>query len=403
MHPTVARGEQAVADSQVRRRWAGVLVGLSILLSGCGAAPGTSLPSQHPSVTATSPQALPSSQQSSDIPDAPTPRGYHVLVNAAEHGIVLIGGFDLHDITADEHGYPVPGQPHPGRTADALWIFDESAGWTYLAPSPDIFATDQVSDASYVPEADRVVMHLTDQRSPTTRLLDPASGAVTVSQAKGPIGLVGPMLAYDTESQRVILTGGLGGASQDSWAYDAGTDTWTRMRPQVAPGPRNYAAMAYNPSADRVIVFSGGEPPMADTWAYDFNTNTWTELKPASAPAARYYSQMVYDPTGDRMILFGGILETGSSQPDGAGWTYDAVLDEWQRAAGDTWAYDFDTNAWTEIVTDVAPSPRGWHAMALDERTGHIVLFGGGPSRSTFTGETWIFDPVAETWAEWTG
>lgn len=103
-------------------------------------------------------------------------------------------------------------------------------------------------------------------------------------------------------------------------------------------------------------------------------------MAPAAGPEARFYSAMVYEPTTDRIILFGGV--TGSRE----------------EPLGDTWAYDVDTNTWTELHPPSAPSARGWHAMAYDEVDEVVVLFSGGPTRDDVILDTWLFDPADDTW-----
>jgi hypothetical protein len=36
--------------------------------------------------------------------------------------------------------------------------------------------------------------------------------------------------------------------------------------------------------------------------------------------------------------------------------------------------------------------------MAYDPDAEAIVLFGGGPTRTEYTAETWLYDPAASTW-----
>lgn len=75
-------------------------------------------------------------------------------------------------------------------------------------------------------------------------------------------------------------------------------------------------------------------------------------------------------------------------------------VDELEDPFGDTWAYDPRRNAWTNLRPSTAPSPREWHAMALDAETGTIVLFSGGEGRDTDLADTWIFDPRADAWSQ---
>lgn len=74
--------------------------------------------------------------------------------------------------------------------------------------------------------------------------------------------------------------------------------------------------------------------------------------------------------------------------------------DDFDRATfGDTWAYDAETNTWTEVSPPSAPDSRAWHAMAYDLDGERIILFGGGPTRGQFTNEVWAYDPANNTWA----
>jgi len=187
----------------------------------------------------------------------------------------------------------------------------------------------------------------------------------------------GHAMAYDSQSGRLVLFGGGSSSAgvllllNDTWAYDFNTSTWTDMSPAIAPPARYGHAMAYDSESDRVILFGGwsyGNAVFNDTWAYDFNTNTWNEVSPKSSPLARSLHVMAYDSESDRVILFGGY----SSCCLGI-------------TLGDTWAYDFNTNTWTAMNPAVAPGPRESSAMAYDSRSDRVILFGGyGGSNETW-------------------
>jgi hypothetical protein len=154
--------------------------------------------------------------------------------------------------------------------------------------------------------------------------------------------------------------------------------------------------MAYDAGSDRIIVFGG----LADgTWAYDPAADTWTRMQPATHPSARNYGAMAYDPVSDRVILFGG-----SGTDD--------------RALGDTWAYDVDTDTWTELSPQGGPGVRQYTAMVYDPVGQRMILFGGldavasQPPDATWAydsvfpewdhtlADTWAYDPAANTWTE---
>jgi N-acetylneuraminic acid mutarotase len=177
---------------------------------------------------------------------------------------------------------------------------------------------------------------------------------------------------------------------------------WTNLDPSgESPGERYSFEMAYASKVGKVILFGGamGRPPGAgstidqewliinlnDTWAYDPVANTWTNLNPAGAvPDARRGYSMAYDSAGGKVILFGGT----------AGLT----------DLNDTWAYDPVANTWTILnpAGDVPPA-RGCGTMVYDSATSKVILFGGAyysedPGAPVYLDDTWVYDPVANTW-----
>jgi methionine-rich copper-binding protein CopC len=83
---------------------------------------------------------------------------------------------------------------------------------------------------------------------------------------------------------------------------------------------------------------------------------------------------MAYDSQSDSVILFGG----------------------WDGSTNynDTWAYDFNSNKWTQMNPQSAPSPRGGVPLAYDSQSDLTVLFGGG----NFYNDTWTYDFNSDKW-----
>src|SRR5437016_4651897 len=171
----------------------------------------------------------------------------------------------------------------------------------------------------------------------------------------------GHAMAYDSQSDRVVSFGGLAGGryGSDTWAYNFNTNTWTNMTPASNPPARSYHAMAYDSQSDRVILFggSGMGGSRDDTWAYDFDTNTWMQMNPVSKPSPRYAHAIAYDAQSDRVILFGG--QSGIS------------------FVNDTWAYDLNTDTWTNMIPSAAPSARVYTGVTYDSQSDRVILFGG--------------------------
>src|SRR2546421_12022228 len=126
-----------------------------------------------------------------------------------------------------------------------------------------------------------------------------------------------PLMPYASRFRSVILFGGLslvGNVSillGDTWAYDLNANTWTNLNPGNAPRVRYIHALAYDSESDRVILFGGAYGSgnatflLNDTWAYDFNTNTWTNMNPGNPPSAPYAHAIAHDAKPDRLILSG--------------------------------------------------------------------------------------------------
>jgi len=348
------------------------------IASACTTAPLTSsAPSAEASSLAPAPSMSPEvpsapSEESSPIATVPAARGYAMMADVpSQPGVIMLGGADA---------------PGPPNLPD-MWSFEGAAGWRDITPAalPELAGYPQLTGTAFVFDRQSGVGVFVDIKGNPWHY-DPRSNSWQAASASdSPTELLGTAMAYDSDSDRMIVFGGFDFGSvenNETWAYDVDAGRWERMEPAQSPSPRNFAALAYDADSDRVILFGGAPSSGAhgDTWAYDYEGDTWTEMSPTAAPSGRTYSAIAYDPTGDRMILFGG--------------SEDAEI----SSLGDTWAYDYGSDVWTQLDV-VGPSDRGWHAMALDADTGMLVLFGGGRSRDQYTAETWVFDLVANSWS----
>ena len=293
---------------------------------------------------------------------APAARCYALMTDApGETGVLLFGGWDTPEA--------------PGSTWQATWGFkpDSAGRRSSRSTSPstgDVFGFDTQSERAVFVEV-----------SGATWAFDVSTGTWERRSPEIAPPAHGSRMAYDSESDRLISFGGdnFGPLFDDTWAFDLEADTWTRMDPPTSPSARSYYSMAYDERSDRVVLFGGGS--VGDTWTYDFDSDTWKQLSDGGGPEPRAYASMVYDSSTERLILFGGVSGPAEEPLD------------------DTWTFDLETAAWTQIEVP-GPSARGWHVMAADRETSNVVLFGGGASRSDCSAETWIFDPGANTWSQ---
>ncbi|MFX1513890.1 MAG: kelch repeat-containing protein [Promethearchaeota archaeon] len=202
-------------------------------------------------------------------------------------------------------------------------------------------------------------------------------------------------MAYDSESDRTILFGGVKTyyappnpveCWDDTWAYDYNTNTWVQMNPSAKPTARGGAGTVYDIESDRLILFGGWNEERSylnDIWEYDYNSNNWAQLNPDSLPPARYYPGMAYDKESDRVILFGG-FSVGTN-------------------LGDTWAFDYNSNSWTNMNPSIAPPARFGGFLAYDAQSDLTILFGGANEDKTIAySDTWVFDYNTNTWTNLT-
>ena len=203
----------------------------------------------------------------------------------------------------------------------------------------------------------------------------------------------GHSVAYDTNDGLVFVFGGrVSGNFSDTWAYDPAASVWTERHPSGSiPSERVFQAMAYDSDTKRIILFGGlsyladTSSCLDDTWIYDPAGDTWTELYPAGpVPSARASHTMVYDPITKRVILFGGASDLSGTvaSPDS------------------TWAYDPSKNTWIELKpSGPAPSARLGHVMAYDSTMALMIVFGGAHAPRDLN-DLWTYDPSANTWIE---
>ena len=198
-------------------------------------------------------------------------------------------------------------------------------------------------------------------------------------------------MAYDSESDRIILFGGSSEMmnliwQDETWAYDYNTNTWENMNPISNPPARGLSDMVYDSESDRIILFGGiGTINYDDTWIYDYNSNTWTEMNPVDAPSARAAHSMAYNSKINRTLLFGGgdIFEISPTS-----------------ASVETWEYDYNSNTWLNKEPSSHPpglfNP-GFEYDVVSEKT---ILFCGEKGTRDKNTRTWVYDHTSNKWLD---
>ncbi len=115
---------------------------------------------------------------------------------------------------------------------------------------------------------------------------------------------------YDSASDRFVLFGGrcyeparcnYQGKLDDTWLYDANTNSWSNVSSAIRPPARDQAQMYFD-SLNRVVVLYGGSGTggeiLNDLWTFNVSTQLWTQqTMPSPNPGGVYLGQVGYAST----------------------------------------------------------------------------------------------------------
>jgi len=189
--------------------------------------------------------------------------------------------------------------------------------------------------------------------------------------------------------------GGDGGDDKDE---DLPIPAVTDLRPTTvtwgaADGPptREHGAAFVSADGARAFVFGGSGYPQTpdnvfnDAWQLDITTSTWSPW-PVSGdvpPAGAWRGVRVSDTTA---LLWGAYLADFAP-------------------AGDAFALDLETGAFTRLAQVNAPPARSLHVLAYDQSQGLLMTFGG--FGTDVLGDTWVgtvdIDAGLVSWSEVAG
>jgi N-acetylneuraminic acid mutarotase len=202
----------------------------------------------------------------------------------------------------------------------------------------------------------------------------------------------GHSMVYDSVNKNIFLFGGSSDyhyvtSKDDLWTYDYVNNNWTELNPSWGPARRLNSAMVYDSDNQLIILFGGNSITagweLDDTWIYDIQTNSWSLSYSITRPPGRSDHAMAYDPNTKKTILFGGMRDVGDT-------TY---------LLNDTWAFDYETDTWTELEPTIAPQERYGTRMIYNSVDNKIVLYGGNSfNNMTDDSQLWTFNVNTTTW-----
>src|SRR6266581_6987579 len=120
-------------------------------------------------------------------------------------------------------------------------------------------------------------------------------------------------LAFDSANGLIVLFGGVSnsGFENDTWEYNAATDGWTQRNPSPAPPLLVDDHLAYDSAASvqrSILVGMNVVNNQMVTWAYNAGSHTWSNRVPSPNLPQRTSFAMGYHVALDRVVMFGGTL-----------------------------------------------------------------------------------------------
>jgi N-acetylneuraminic acid mutarotase len=199
--------------------------------------------------------------------------------------------------------------------------------------------------------------------------------------------------AWDTLNSRMLIFAGVKDDGvdfsypNDMWAYAPAAGTWVNLSTSNNPPPRvSFGEPAvWDTVRNQFIIFGGSDSEtgfiLNETWVFDSATSTWINRTNSVAPPRRSSYAAAWN--GTHMLVFGG----------GTG----------LESLNELWSYEPGSNTWANITPTGLNPPRSAAASAAwDEAGRRLIVFGGLPTPTTATSETWVYSPAANAWANTT-
>lgn len=250
-----------------------------------------------------------------------------VCCNAQNVYDPALGRYIRFPFFSGSHGWQWPRELYLNDSS--VWTYDLAANrWRNMRPLP----TPRLAPyrcAAWDSDEQKVVVFGGEGSHEGTWVYDPWTNSWQDMQPETePQPRSGGNMAYDAARKLHVLFGSQFTDDPHTWVYDLRRNVWRDMQPETQPPTRaNDAVLTYDP-IHRVVLalvkITTGQDDDArhevQTWAYDAGSNVWRRMRPAREPdaAGNRTRQLVFAPE-----LNLAILENCTSQPrEQQVWTY---------------------------------------------------------------------------------
>jgi len=174
-----------------------------------------------------------------------------------------------------------------------------------------------------------------------THVLDLSTGLWTRVEGDGPSAREGAVMVYSRGSDAVFLWGGkaFDHYPTELWRFDVVDRVWSEaVTSGDSPTGREDPIHFWDGERDRLTLFSGrndNDPKVLfdDQYELDLVASEWARVDADVTPLPRWRASVAVDPAGDRGYMFGGWRDFGG-----------------REAFNDTWRYDLENRAWTQVT-----------------------------------------------------
>jgi hypothetical protein len=268
----------------------------------------------------------------------------------------------------------------------SLWSYDLARNtWRDMRPLPSV-RTAPLRCAAWDSDHQVAVVFGGEGNSEGTVVYDPYTNAWTrMNPRVQPAFRSGGNMAYDEARKLHILFGIQFGDDPHTWAYDLRKNEWRDLKPPAQPPTdRNDAVLAYDRANKFVVavvrvIDSEAKDEIVkghlETWVYDAGKNTWTRMKPAREPDGKGNRRRVLVAVPDQnVLLMEDYINPAERVPD---------VDREQQV----WTYRYAEArpdpapvppAGVQVATTADEATVTWQPSPSPDVTGYVVLRGEG-------------------------